>query len=64
VGPRAGMNDVEERKFITLPGIELRSLRRPARSQSLYRLRYPGSYAPIYLYTHSYHTYFKQQALN
>jgi hypothetical protein len=41
VGPRAGLDDVEKRKFFTLPGLELRSLGRPARSQSLYRLRYP-----------------------
>jgi hypothetical protein len=43
VGPRAGMDDMEKRKFLTLPGLELRPLRRPARSQLLYRLRYPGS---------------------
>jgi hypothetical protein len=41
--PRAGPDDVEKRKFLTLPGLELRPLGRPARSQSLYRLRYPGS---------------------
>jgi hypothetical protein len=35
--PRAGMDDVEKRKFLTLP--DLRPLGRPARSQSLYRLR-------------------------
>jgi hypothetical protein len=40
--PRAGLDDVETRKFLTLPGLELRPLGRPARSQSLYRLRYPG----------------------
>jgi hypothetical protein len=28
---------------LTLPGLELRPLGRPARSQSLYRLRHPGS---------------------
>jgi hypothetical protein len=28
---------------MTLPRLELRPLCRPARSQSLYRLRYPGS---------------------
>jgi hypothetical protein len=33
VGPRAGLNDVEKRKFLTLPGLKLRSLGRPARSQ-------------------------------
>jgi hypothetical protein len=35
VGPRAGLDDVEERKFLTLPGRELRSIGRPARSQAL-----------------------------
>jgi hypothetical protein len=43
VDPRAGLEDVEKRKFLTLPGLELRTLVRPSRSQSLYRLRYPGS---------------------
>jgi hypothetical protein len=43
VDPRAGLDDVEKIKFLTLPGLELRPLDRPARSQSLYRLRYPGS---------------------
>jgi hypothetical protein len=38
VDPRAGLDDVEKRKFLTLPGLELRPLGRPARSQSLYRL--------------------------
>jgi hypothetical protein len=44
VGPRAGLDDVEKQKFLTLPGLELRPLGRPARSQSLYRLRCPGSH--------------------
>jgi hypothetical protein len=44
VDPRAGLDDVEERKFLTLPGLELRPLGRPARIQSLYRLSYRGSY--------------------
>jgi hypothetical protein len=35
---RAGLDDVERRKFLTLPGLELRPLGRPARSQSLCRL--------------------------
>jgi hypothetical protein len=43
VGSRAGMDEAEKRKFLTLPGLELRTLGRPAHSQSLYRLRYPGS---------------------
>jgi hypothetical protein len=41
--PRASLHDMEKRKFLTLPKLELRPLDRPARSQSLYRLRYPGS---------------------
>jgi hypothetical protein len=36
--PRAGLDDVEKRKFLTLPGLELQPLSRRARSQSLYRL--------------------------
>jgi hypothetical protein len=44
VVPRAGLDELEKRKFLTLPGLELRPLGLPARSQSLYRLRYPGSY--------------------
>jgi hypothetical protein len=44
VNPRAGLDDLEKRKFLTLPGFELRPVGRPARSQSLYRLRYAGSY--------------------
>jgi hypothetical protein len=42
VDPRAGLDDVERRTFLTLSGLELRPLGRLARSQSLYRLRYPG----------------------
>jgi hypothetical protein len=41
VGPRAGLDDIEKRKFLTLPGLELRPVGRPARNQSLYQLRYP-----------------------
>jgi hypothetical protein len=40
VGPRTGLDDVENRKFSTLQGLDLRPLSLPARSQSLYRLRY------------------------
>jgi hypothetical protein len=43
VGPRAGMDDAEKRRFLILPGFELRPFGRPVRNQSLYRLRYPGS---------------------
>jgi hypothetical protein len=41
---RADLDDVEKRKFLALQGLELRPLGRPARNQSLYRLRYPGSF--------------------
>jgi hypothetical protein len=44
VDSRAGLDDVEKRKFLTLPGFELRPLGLPVHSQSLYRLRYPGSH--------------------
>jgi hypothetical protein len=43
VSARVGLDDVEKRKFLILLGLELRLLSRPARSQSLYQLRYPGS---------------------
>jgi hypothetical protein len=42
--PRAGLDDLEKRKVLTLSGLELWPLSRPTRKQSLYRLRYPGSY--------------------
>jgi hypothetical protein len=40
---RVGPDDVKKRQFFTLLELKLRPLGRPARSQSLYRLRYPGS---------------------
>jgi hypothetical protein len=40
VGPRASLDYVVKRKFFIILGLELRPL---GRSQSLYRLRYPGS---------------------
>jgi hypothetical protein len=43
VDPRAGLHYMEKWKFLSPPGLELRPLDPPARSQSLYRLRYPGS---------------------
>jgi hypothetical protein len=49
--PRSGLDDVEMRKFLTLPELKLRTLGHPARSQSLYRLRYPGcleDQVPVY----------------
>jgi hypothetical protein len=45
VGPRAGLDTVEKRKIPSLRReIEPPNPVRPARSQSLYRLRYHGSY--------------------
>jgi hypothetical protein len=38
LGPRRGKEET-----LTLPGLKLQLLGRPARSPSLYRLRYPGS---------------------
>jgi hypothetical protein len=43
VGPRTGRDVAEKRKFLPLPRLELRLLGHLARSQSLYRLCYPGS---------------------
>jgi hypothetical protein len=40
VDPRTGLDELEKRKFLSIPGLELWALGRPARSQSLYRLRY------------------------
>jgi hypothetical protein len=49
VDPRAGLEDVEKRKFLARPGLELRPLGRPARSQSLSRLRHRASYSEVVL---------------
>jgi hypothetical protein len=38
VDPRAGLDDLKKRKFLTLLGLELRTLSRLARSQSLTRV--------------------------
>jgi hypothetical protein len=43
VDSRAGLYNVEKRKFFTLPGLEVRPLSHPVHSQSLYRLRYRSS---------------------
>jgi hypothetical protein len=40
--PRVGLDDMEKLNFLTLPGLELRPLGRPACTQSLYRLSYSG----------------------
>jgi hypothetical protein len=44
----ADLDDLEKRKFLTLPELELRPLSRPARSYSLYRLHHPGSSPTLY----------------
>jgi hypothetical protein len=46
VDPGAGLDDVEKRKFLTLPEHEFRPLGHPAHSQSVY-LFYPGSFIHI-----------------
>jgi hypothetical protein len=43
VDSRAGLEYLEKRKFLSLPRLVFRPLGRRARSQSLYRLSYPGS---------------------
>jgi hypothetical protein len=44
VDTRAGLENLEKRKFLTLPGLEFLPLGRPASSQSLYRLSYHLNY--------------------
>jgi hypothetical protein len=43
VGPRAGLDCMEDREFLLLTGLELLPLGPPARKQSLHQIRYPGS---------------------
>jgi hypothetical protein len=43
VDHRTSLHHLNKRKFFTLPRLVLRPLGRPARNQSLYRLRCPGS---------------------
>jgi hypothetical protein len=47
---RASLDDMEKLKLLTLMGRELPPFGRPARSQSLYRLRYRDSKTKIYLH--------------
>jgi hypothetical protein len=56
VDPRASLDDVEKRDFLTLPGLGLRHLGLPSRSQSLYRLSYPGSFSALYFSFNSFTT--------
>jgi hypothetical protein len=48
VGPRAGLDEMEKRIFLTLQVLESGPLGSSARTQSLYRLRFPGSWREIY----------------
>jgi hypothetical protein len=50
LGPKTGMEDVERRKILPIPWLELWSLGRPARNQSLYRLSYPGDVLITWFY--------------
>jgi hypothetical protein len=43
VGPRIGVGNMEVKIFLSRLGLELEPLDRQTRSQSLYRLLYPGS---------------------
>jgi hypothetical protein len=47
-GSTAGLDGVNKNAFLTLLGLELRPLGRPARCQSLHRLLYTGSFAMGY----------------
>jgi hypothetical protein len=49
VGSRAGLDDMETRKFLIPSGLEFRPLGRPARSKLLYRLSYTDSYRSFYI---------------
>jgi hypothetical protein len=50
VGPRAGLDtQLRGRILLPLPGIEPQSSGRPARSQTLYCLSYPGSLLGLYI---------------
>jgi hypothetical protein len=42
VGPKTGLDDIQKRRFLTLPEFELGPLRLLALSKSIYRLHYRG----------------------
>jgi hypothetical protein len=48
VNPRASLDDMEKLKFLTLPGLEFRSLCHPTRRHLLYQLRYSSSSSEWY----------------
>jgi hypothetical protein len=50
VDPRAGLDDMDKRKFLILPALELRPLGRPAHSVMLNYLS-TGTILPFYLYS-------------
>jgi hypothetical protein len=54
VHPRAGLDNMKKRKFLTLLEPEVRTLGGPASRQPLYRLRYKGPYTPIEYNLHVY----------
>jgi hypothetical protein len=49
VGPITRLDALERRKILSLSGLELRHVGRPARRQSLCRLHYPGSWLREYI---------------
>jgi hypothetical protein len=63
VDPRADLDDVEKRKYLTLPGLELRFLGRPAIMTALYRP--PNSKGCVGIYEiyihHTFRLYFSTQ---
>jgi hypothetical protein len=64
LGPRAGLDDVEKRTFLALPGLEFRPLGRAARSQSLYRLRSPSSFQLMFRETIMIHSEIYAKPIN
>jgi hypothetical protein len=54
VGPRAGLDDLEKRKFLILPGFKLWRLGRPARCRSTF---FNSNKCIYYWYCYQYHVY-------
>lgn len=55
MGPGNGLDDMERRKLLPLPGLKLQPLSCPARSQLLYQQRYPSSHTRQHTFFHSMH---------
>jgi hypothetical protein len=54
VNPRAGLDDLQKRKFLTLAGLQLRPPSRSARSQSLYENKFMApSYRSINMFVNN-----------